>query len=75
MRQEILLLLIDSCNAAFPGPSQHKCIPHQDSMNAYLPEVQLVVKSYPDIPGLAGAQCPCQEHMDKKRGLSDFHFQ
>ena len=68
MCQAILLLLIDSRDTAFPGPSLHQCIPNQDSVNAYLPEVQLVVKSCPDIPGLAGAQCLSQDHMGEDDG-------
>ena len=63
--QAVLLLFYKSLNTSLSRPALFQRIPHQACVNASLPEVQLVVDTCLDLPGLAGDQCLCQDHMVK----------
>ena len=69
MRQAVLLLFYTSLDAALSRSALRQCILHQACMNAPLPEVQSEVYPRPYIPGLAGAQCLCQDHMGEDEGF------
>ena len=68
--QAILTLLVASYDAAFYGLPFLQCTPHQACMVNPLPEVQLSVNPFLDLPVLVGAQYLCQKQHGQRQGVA-----
>ena len=63
--RQAVLLFCTSLDAALSISTLRQRILHQALVNSPLSEVQSEVDPRPDLPGLVGAQCLCQDHMGK----------